>query len=122
MRSSPLPSAAPSLRYVLIGLLLAIAVLFGSAVEASACASEPVAAAAVEASITDDGNAPLQNDADPTGEHKACAHGHCHHGQYAPPERGAAPITLVAEQRALFPVEIRRPGAEPARLKRPPRI
>lgn len=121
MLSFRLPRIALSLRHALVGLLLAIAVLFGG-VEASACASDPIVAAAVEAAATNNGDAPLQNDADPNGEHKACGHGHCHHGQYATPERIAAPASLVAEQVISFPIEICRPGADPTRLKRPPRI
>lgn len=108
MLSFRIPHVALSLRYALVGLLLASAVLFAGVVEASACVSEPIAAAAVEAAAINDGDAPLQNDADPNGEHKACAHGHCHHGQYVTPERNAAPVSLVAEQVSSFPVDVRR--------------
>lgn len=120
--SSRLPRTALSWRRALAGLLLAVAVLFGGVLEASACASEPITVAAAEAVTVDDGGAPLQDDSGPAAEHKACAHGHCHHGQFATPERHAASVLRVADQRTFLPVEIRRPGAEPARLKRPPRI
>lgn len=121
MLSFRLPHTAFFRRHAWIGLLVAVTVLFGGVAEASACASEPIAVAAAEAVGVNDSDTPLQGDAGPGAEHKACAHGHCHHGQQATPESDAAHVMRVAEQRTSFPVETRRPGAEPDRLKRPPR-
>lgn len=82
----------------LAALLILVALLMGSAVDAAACEPEFVAHAQVE--LTADGS----GDQEPAGKdkkHGVCAHGHCHHVfQAVDPTADTGPV--IATRLILF--------------------
>jgi len=68
-------------------LLILVALLMGSAIDAAACEPEFVAHAQVEVAV--DGADEQGSDSDDQ-DHAVCAHGHCHHGTQILGGSGAA--------------------------------
>ncbi len=119
----PLPSASQlctiSFRW-LVSLAVAMMMLTSAIAEAATCSPEPVSDFAAEASFHVDKHSEPSSDRE-TGQHKACPHGHCHHGTHA--IRETAPLAM-ARKMATRVEHSQRDFVRTAHefgLKRPPR-
>lgn len=126
MRNSAAMSSIfiPRLRMIglrwLVGFVVAMMMMTSAIAEAATCGPEPVSDIVAGSTFHADEGDRSSTDEE-TGEHKACAHGHCHHGTQAIRETAASAAGLELPALHEISPQDRAHSAYEFGLKRPPR-
>ena len=106
----------------LAALLLLLAVMFGGALDAAACA--PQSSSFEQVAIGDEPAPAEEQTDDQTDNHAVCSHGNCHHCHHgAQPDRLSSDVAVEAPPAAHFGVAAAPlSSAELLSFKEPPRV